>query len=124
METIKSNVKHINIEIPKIDYLLIPMSIKENGELVQLGENDNLYLTIANSPNSKEYKIQKTLNSGITYNQETGKYEIEFTSEDTKNLSYNVKYGYDITIYYDGNKPKQKVIGTFKITDKYTLEEV
>lgn len=124
MEIIKPKVKYINIEIPKIDYLLIPMSIKENGELVQLGENDNLYLTIANSPNSKEYKIQKTLNKGITYNQETGKYEIEFTSEDTKNLSYNVKYGYDITIYYDGNKPKQKVIGTFKITDKYTLEEV
>lgn len=124
METIKPKVKKINIEIPKIDYLLIPMSIKENGELVQLGEDDNIYLTISNSPNAKEYKIQKTLNSGITYNQETGKYEIEFTSEDTENLSYNVSYGYDITIYYDGNKPKQKVIGTFKITDKFTLEEV
>lgn len=124
METIKSNVKHINIEIPKIDYLLIPMAIKENGELVELNENDVIYLTISISPNSAEYKIRKTLGNGINYDQETGKYEIEFTSEDTKQLTYNVNYGYDITIYYDGNKPKQKVIGTFKITDKYTLEEV
>lgn len=124
METIKSSVKHINIEMPKLDYMLLPISIKENGELVQLGENDLMFMTISNSPNSTEYKIQKSIDNGITYNQETGKYDVEFTSEDTKLLAYKVKYGYDITIYYDGNKPKQKIIGTFTITDKYTVNEV
>lgn len=124
METIKPKIKKINIEIPKIDYLLIPISIKENEQVVQLGENDLLFMTISSSPSTTEYKIQKTLGNGITYNQETGKYEIEFTSEDTEILAYNVNYGYDITIYYDGNKPKQKVIGSFKISDKYTLNKV
>ena len=71
--------------------------------------------------------FQKSLNNGITYNEETKKYEIEITSEDTEKMQMGENagiYGYDITIYYGGNKPKQKVIGHFKIGTKYTLNEV
>ena len=52
------------------------------------------------------------------------KQEIEINSEDTKQLAMDIQYGYDITIYYGGNKPKQKVIGKIKIGKKYTLNEV
>lgn len=124
METIKSNIKTVNIEIPKKNYRIISMSIKENGINVELGENDLLFMTISVSPNSEDYLIQKSLENGITFNPETMKYEIEFNSEDTVNLEYGKVYGYDITIYYDGTKPKQKVIGTFKVTDQFTLNEV
>lgn len=124
MEIIKNNIKNINIEIPKIDYMLINMSIKEDGHNIELNENDLIFLTISLSPNSSQHLIQKSLENGITYNTETGKYQIEFNSEDTRMLEYKKPYGYDITIYYEGDKPKQKVIGSFTITDKFTMNEV
>ena len=34
------------------------------------------------------------------------------------------KYGYDITIYFDKNKPKQQIVGNFILSRKYTLNEV
>ena len=116
-------IKKVDITIPKLDYKAIPLSIKENGQLVELGENDLLYMTVAKSP-YKDYTFQKSLENGITYDSITKKYIIEITSNDTKDLEYGYDYGYDITIYYDGNKPKQKIIGTFTITDKYTVNEV
>ena len=124
METIQTDVKIYNIGIPKQDYMLLRMSIKENGVNVELGENDLLFMTIRTSANSEDYIIQKSLNDGITYNSELKKYEIEILSQDTKDLQYGKNYGYDITIYYNGNKPKQKAKGIFKITDKFTLNEV
>ena len=117
-------IKKVNIEIPKLDYQIILLSIKENGQLVQLGEDDLLYFTVSLTPDTTDYKIQKSIGNGIEYNQETGKYELEITSEDTKDLKLDYKYGYDITIYYGGNKPKQKVIGTFLVSDKFTMNEV
>ena len=117
-------IKKFNIEIPKLDYQIIVLNIKENGQSVQLGEDDLIFFTVSNNPGTENYKFQKSLENGITYNSTTKKYEIEITSQDTKELTLNVKYGYDITIYYDGDKPKQKVIGTFMITDKFTVNEV
>ena len=116
-------VKKVNIEIPKLDYQIILLSIKDNGRIVQLQEEDRLYFTVSLTPDTTDYIIQKSLNNGIEYNQETGKYELEITSEDTKNLKLDYKYGYDITIYYGGDKPKQKVIGTFVVSDKFTMNE-
>lgn len=110
--------------MPKKDYLIICFSIKENGENVKLGENDLLFMTVSSSPNKDNYKFQKSLDNGITYNEDTGKYEIEINSEDTNDLKYKFPYGYDITVYYDGNKPSQKVVGEFKVTNKYTLNDV
>lgn len=120
-------VKHYDIEIPKMDYQIIEISIKENGSLVKLENTDTIYFTVKKNPNDSTPLIQKKLNDGITYNEETGKYEIEIQSEDTKDMvmgEINGIYGYDITIYYGGTKPKQKVIGSLKISNKYTLNEV
>lgn len=120
-------VKKYDIEIPKMDYRIIEISIKENGKLIKLEESDNIYFTVKKDPNDETPLLQKELNNGITYNESTKKYEIEITSNDTKEMimgDINGMYGYDITIYYEGNKPKQKVIGSLKIGDKYTLNEV
>lgn len=118
------SVKRIDIEIPKMDYQIINLKIKNGEETIKLEEKDQIYMTVKRHANNKEVKIQKSLGNGITYNEETKKYEIEVNSEDTKQLEMDIPYGYDITIYYGGNKPKQKVIGTIKIGKKYTLNEV
>lgn len=117
------SVKEIDISMPRLDYKIITLSIKENGHNVELGENDLLFMTVSKSPNCN-YEFQKSLGNGITYNSTVQKYFITITSEDTKDLIYEYDYGYDITIYYDGNKPKQKIIGKFTISDKYTVNEV
>lgn len=119
------SVKKINIEIPKLDYQIISVGILDsNGQLVELGANDLIFMTVGLAANSEEYKIQKTLSNGIVFNNNTNKYDITINSSDTQNLEMGVNYGYDITIYYNGNKPKQKVIGEFKIGKKFTLNEV
>lgn len=117
-------VKKYDISMPKINYKLIELSIINNGEATKIGDNDLLYLTVRETSDTKEIMLQKGLNNGITYNSETGKYEIEIMPEDTKNFATNKKYGYDITLYLDGTKPKQKVIGKFIATDQFTRNGV
>lgn len=120
-------VNQYDIEIPKMDYQIIEIAIKENGKLTKLDDDDKIYFTVKKSLSDKEPIFQKKLGEGINYNQESQKYEIEISSNDTKNCLMSSMlglYGYDITIYYGGNKPKQKAIGNFKIGNKYTLNEV
>lgn len=121
------SVKKYDIEIPKLDYYVLSIGIKENPddtEYIQLGQNDLMFMTVCLNPGDTTYKFQKSLSSGIAYNSETGKYDITINSDDTEDLEFGVKYGYDITIYYDGDKPKQKVLGGFKIGKKFTVNEV
>lgn len=118
------SVTKYNIEIPKQDYYHISVSVKKDGELVKLNDNDLMFMTVKKNPYTSDIIFQKSLDNGITYNDETKKYEIEINSEDTKQLNMDNKYGYDITIYYNGDKPKQKIIGEFKIGKKFTLNEV
>lgn len=118
------SIKKINIEIPKMDYQIIEISITENGIETKLSENDNIYFTVKKCAYDSEPTLQKSLNNGINYNKETKKYEIEIKSEDTENMEIDEVYGYDITVYYEGNRPKQKVVGNLKIGIKYTLNEV
>ena len=117
-------VRNFNIEIPKQDYLIISLAIKKDGEVIKLNENDLIFMTVKKSADNEEIIFQKSLTNGISYNEETRKYDIEIKSEDTSGLTMRKSYGYDITIYYDGDKPKQKIIGKFVIGDKYTLEKV
>ena len=117
-------VKKYDIEIPKLDYQIISIGIKKYGEYVQLNNDDLMFMTVSFTPGSTDYKFQKRLGNGITYNSSTGKYDIEINSSDTNQLQDGVAYGYDITIYYEGNKPKQKVVGNFRIGKKYTVNEV
>lgn len=119
--------KQYDIEIPKMDYQIIEVSIKENGKITKLDNGDEIYFTVKKSLSDSEPIFQKKLGEGINYNQESQKYEIEISSNDTKDCLMSSMlglYGYDITIYYGGNKPKQKIIGNFKIGNKYTLNEV
>lgn len=118
------SVKKFNIEIPKQDYQLISLAIKKDGQSTKLADNDLIFMTVRSYANDDKIIMQKSLNNGISYNEETQKYEIEINSEDTKELRMGEKYGYDITVYYDSNKPKQKIIGLLIISDKYTLNEV
>ena len=121
------SIKNYNIEIPKMDYQIIEIVLRENEIETTLDETDEIYFTVKRNANDISPIFQKSLNNGITYNEETKKYEIEITSEDTEKMQMGENagiYGYDITIYYGGNKPKQKVIGHFKIGTKYTLNEV
>jgi len=118
------SIKQYNIKLPKQDYLLFSVSLKENGENIKLNDNDLMFMTVRQYATDKDYIFQKSLGNGITFNEGTKKYEIEINSEDTKNMNMTYKYGYDITIYYNGNKPKQKVIGEIAIGKKFTLNEV
>lgn len=121
------SIKNYNIEIPKMNYQIIEISLKEDGVETTLDDTDNIFFTVKRNVNDIEPVIQKSLNNGIKYNEETKKYEIEITSEDTKDMQMGTPaglYGYDITIYYGGNKPKQKVIGSLRIGNQYTLNEV
>ena len=118
------SIKNFNIEIPKQDYQIISLAIKKDGQTVELSENDLIFMTVKRFASNEAIEFQKSLENGISYNEETQKYEIVINSEDTKNMRMNTKYGYDITIFYDTDKPKQKLIGDFVIGTKYTLNEV
>lgn len=117
-------VKKYDIEIPKQDYLIISIAIKKGEEEIKLGENDLMFMTVKSFAGNKEYEFQKSLHNGIEYNEATKRYEIEINSSDTRNMVMEKAYGYDITIFYDKDKPKQKIVGKFYISDKYTLNEV
>lgn len=121
------SVKKYDIEIPKLDYYVLSLGIKANPddtEYVQLDNDDLMFMTVCLRPGDTTYKFQKSLSSGIAYDSATGKYNITIDSDDTEDLEQGVEYGYDITIYYNGTKPKQKVIGKFKIGKKFTVNEV
>lgn len=118
------SVKKYNIEVPKLDYQVISIGIKKDGEYIELGNNDLMFMTVSYTPGSSEYKFQKSLGNGITYNSTTKKYDIQIESSDTENLQFGTAYGFDITVYYEGNKPKQKVVGQFTVGKKYTVNEV
>jgi hypothetical protein len=118
------SVKKLDIKIPKMDYQIISLTVKKDGEEIKLGSNDLIFMTVRDTVYSKGYVFQKSLEKGISYNTTTNKYEIVIDSSDTANMECEKKYGYDIVIYFDGNKPKQQVVGTFTLQQKYTLNEV
>lgn len=117
-------VKQLDITIPKCDYLAIPFSYIRNGQNVALGATDLIFFSVKKYSSDENYIFQKTLEDGITFDAENTKYLIEINYEDTKELKINDKLIYDITIYYNGDKPVQKVAGELKIGLKVTLNEV
>lgn len=120
-ENISTNVKTINIYIPRGDYRVIPISFFRNGTKKKLDEDDDIYLT-ACSLIDNSIKFQKTLSNGISFNEETMNYEIEINPEDTENLVLSQKYGYDIVVFYGKNKlPSQKVVGEISLSKKYSI---
>lgn len=121
MEKIASNVKKINIEMPKENYKMFSFCVKRNGEKIQLDEVDSVAMTVRKIDSDNDsYEFKKTLEDGIKFNPETGNYEIEINRDDTKDMAVGQSYGYDITVFYSGTKPIQKVIGNFKIGKQYS----
>lgn len=116
--------KRFDITVPKGDYLAIPFSIIINGEKTKLNDGDLIFMTVSKEAGNEEFLFQKSLNKGIIFDNESKRYLVEIEYTDTKNINVGTILGYDITIYYGGNKPKQKVFGTFTIGKKYTLNEV
>lgn len=120
-ENITTNVKTINICIPRGDYRVIPISFLRNGEKSELDEDDDIYLTVC-SLIDNSIKFQKNLSNGISFNAETMNYEIEINPEDTENLVLGQKYGYDIVVFYGANKlPSQKIVGEVILSKKYSI---
>ena len=71
------SVKKVDIEIPKLDYQIISIGILDgNGQLTELGQDDEMYMTVGLENNTETYKIQKSLSNGIAYNSSTHKYDI------------------------------------------------
>ena len=118
------SVKTYDISFPKMDYIKISLSIKKNEENIKLNDSDLIFFTVRDKVYSEKVILQKALKNGIQYNQSTSKYEITIESLDTAKMDMNKKYGYDITVYFDGNKPKQQIIGDLILSKKYTLNEV
>lgn len=117
-------MKELDIVIPKCDYVGIPFTYKENGKNKRLNEEHLIFFSIKKDLYDNDYIIQKTLNNGIIFIPDDNKYYIQFNSEDTKNLKIGTTYLYDLTIYYNGNRPMQELFGKFKIGPKITLNEV
>ena len=117
-------MKNLDITIPKCNYAGIPFSYTINGKRAKIEENDIIYFSVKDKLSNNNYLIQKTLNNGIEFSEDEQKYYIVFNYEDTKELEMGTTYIYDITIYYEGNKPIQKVFGNLKIGPQVTLNEV
>lgn len=117
-------VKKLDISIPKCDYLAIPFSYKKNGNNIQLNENDLIFFSVKRHEDDEEYVFQKKLGDGITFDSINTKYLIEINFEDTKDVDIGDKLLYDIVIYYNKEKPVQKVVGILEIGLKLTMNEV
>lgn len=96
----------MNITITRGDTEVLTFKIVDaNGENYVLKDADKLYFTIKNDWRDKECVLQKTIGNGITYNADTGEYEIELTQECTCNMCCR-PYEYDIELVLDSQSPK------------------
>lgn len=78
---------------------------------------EKVYFTVKDSTTSNTVLIQKTLNNGITVD-ENYVYHIEFNASDTDNLMFG-EYVYDIEIK-NGDKPKTIQKGILEIESEVT----
>ena len=79
-----------------------------------------MWVTFKKTCNCKECLFQKTLENGITYNEEDNYYRFQILSEDTADLPYGT-YGFDIAILNElGEKKTLLSDGVLVITEHYT----
>lgn len=105
------------MKIIRGDYKVISFVRKDVNKKIIEDIPEKVYLTIKGSYTSDKVLIQKTLDNGITIN-ENFEYNIEFVSTDTDGLDFG-KYVYDIEIK-NGDKPKTIHRGTFEIEEEVT----
>lgn len=113
-------MRQYNITMPKRTYRVISVAVRRNGDLIKLDDDDIMVMTVKKDCEDSYYKFRKSVGNGIRYNETTKLYDIEIESEDTKDCIVDIPYGYDITVFYGGNKPKQKAVGEFRVTKQYS----
>lgn len=92
---------------------------KAGNEITPNGVNFQIYLTVKKNTRDKDIKIQKTLTSGIVYNEEDKYYHVEFTPEDTSDLEYG-SYVYDIELK-TADTTKTLIMGNITLTEEVTF---
>lgn len=78
-------------------YRLTFSLFNKKGEPIVLADNDMCYFTVKEKLTHEEYIFQKKYGDGITYNSQTGLYEIRLSPEDTCDLDF-ASYKFDIKV--------------------------
>lgn len=86
-----------------------------------------MYFTLCENPNNKNYCLRKSLNKGITIvdtgTDEEGNtyttYNLLIDATDTDHMKTNYEYGFDIALI-SGTKKIQVMTGTLVLDDVYT----
>ena len=107
------------MEITRGDYKPFRFERKNKNKEVIMEKPQKMYLTIKNNSYEKKALIQKTLDSGIEF--EDGVYRVIFLPEDTENMAFG-EYVYDIEVIND-DKPKTIKIDKFIVTEEVTHKE-
>ena len=88
---------------------------------------DEVFFTVCDNPNNKNYCLRKALTKGITVVDEGTTeddepyktYNLLIEATDTDHLKTNVEYGFDIALI-SGTKKLQVITGTLILNDVYT----
>ena len=94
--------------------------VNQNNSQIILGDGDQLYFTMKESYENKDFVIQKYIGNGITLGDDN-KYHLLLNSEDTDGLDFK-NYVYDVAVVI-GSEVKQKTTvkrGNFKIDYEVT----
>lgn len=112
----------MDFEFPRGDTKRFKFKLKDSAGIdLILGVGDNLYITVKKNANSKEVLIQKTLESGIDYNNDDGYYYVTLKADDTSELDYGT-YGFDIELKTSAGLVKTLLIGSITLTEEYTYK--
>lgn len=108
----------MDFEFPRGDTQVFKFKLKDKeGNDLSLATGDNLYFTVKKNTKSDTVTFQKTLTSGITF--EDGYYKVLVSSNDTAELSYG-GYVYDIELKTSEGVVKTLTLGTITLTDEVT----
>ena len=87
----------MEIRMPRGDIVSRSFTIKQKDGTVYTDTPDEIYFTVKDSANYKEYRFQKRLTDGGIVNIEPGKDQFSIMPEDTNDLSFST-YDFDIEI--------------------------
>lgn len=91
----------------------------DKGEVITT-KPKKMWITFKINSNYKDSIFQKTLDNGISFNEEDKYYRFQLEPEDTQNLNYGT-YGFDIAIINEAGKKKTlKKDGKLEIVEHYT----
>lgn len=96
-------------------FIKFPLT-SEDGNPIELNNNEKLYFTVKQNANSKKVLIQKKYPTDMEYSE--GYYYFTLTSQDTSNLNYGT-YEFDIELKSD-NYVRTLAMGTLTLTEEIT----